>query len=82
MTPPESALKKIFLKETILFVALIVPRKTLELCLLGFFPQIPNVLVDGLLLEEEDEGSGVGDRGSGIGKKIIISNKITEELQK
>ena len=59
-----------------------MPRKTLELCLLGFFPQTANVLVDGLLLEGEDEGSGIEDRGSGIGKKIIISNKITEELQK
>ena len=95
-TPPKRALQKKLLKEVILFVALIVPRKILELCWDSFNKRRLLVLMNRLLLEDVDERSGIGwrgcfspscieplangildagsgtgieDRGSGIGKK-------------
>ena len=70
MTPPKRALQKKLLKEVILFVALIVPRKTLELCWQGYFS--PTVVLNLLLMEYRMRGREPGSR---IGVRASVKKK-------
>ena len=83
MTPAKSALQIKFLKEIILFVALIVPRKTLELCLFWWSLYVKCICATRLIIFTEDvdfrgRESEIEDRGSGSVKVIKMITKIAE----